>query len=262
MQINGIDVSVYQGVINWDKVKGSGIKFAMIRAGWSHYNGGLTVDKNFHSNIKGATAAGVDVGVYIYSYDRSVAGAIISAKAAIELLKPYKLTYPVAYDIEYEEWNVTVGKGKLNTDITISFLTEIEKAGYHPMVYASKDFYSSNLEQSRLTAYDKWVAQYAEVCTYKSPFAMWQRSSTGKVDGINGNVDLNYCYVDYPAMLGGSEPTVPPTDKPKYLLVGGFDEGNMEVADALSVLLKRANVYHEWRQGIKWASNGYAPQLI
>lgn len=249
MQIKGIDVSKYQGIIDWAKVKASGIRFAMLRAGWSHYGGGITVDECFHENIKGATKAGIDVGVYVYSYDRSVGAAVISAKAVIDLLKPYKLSYPVAYDIEYEKWNTSVGKGKINTDLTIAFLEEIKKAGYYPMVYASKDFYENYLVESRLLGYDKWVAQYATACTYQKPYTIWQRSSSGTVDGIKGNVDLNYCYVDYPSIISPSKPVepIPPVEQPKYLLVGGFDSGNMEVADALVTLLKRGKIYFEWR---------------
>lgn len=241
--IKGIDVSKHQGVINWTKVKDDGVKFALIRAGYTHYEGGLTVDEKFKQNIEGAAKAGIDVGVYVYSYDHSAAAAKTAAGKLLELIKPYKLTYPVIFDMEYEEFNKTTGKGKLNTDICTAFLSEIEKAGYYAMLYASTDFFKNYLDGTRLAKYDKWVAQYGPKCTYSGSYGIWQYSSTGRVGGISGNVDMNWSYREYPELiqknklnhLSGSSVSNPTTGKP---WIQSYSYTKQADAQAVSTLIK------------------------
>lgn len=137
---NGIDVANVNGAVDWQQVKASGIDFAIIRAGWTHYEGGLTEDKRFAQNMAGAAAAGLDIGVYVYSYDRSAEAARIAADRLHELLRPYgTINYPVWFDIE-DQWNLTAGK-QVNTQICQAFLSQMEAAGYYTGIYSFANFY-------------------------------------------------------------------------------------------------------------------------
>lgn len=196
----GIDVSYCQSRVDWQKVKASGVRFVMVRVGYCYNNGSLHIDRMFKSHMEGAAAVGLDVGVYLYSYATSIAAAKKAAQAVLQAVKPYKLTYPIAFDIEYDDEYVKSTK-QSNTNITAAFLQEIERAGYYAMLYCSKDFLDTHLLPERLTAYDKWLAQYASKCTSKHAHGMWQYSGSGKVNGIPVSVDLNYAYKDYPAII-------------------------------------------------------------
>ena len=196
----GIDVSKWQPKVDWQKVKADGIDFAIIRVGFCYNNGALKLDSAFTQHIKGALAAGLDVGVYLYSYATTVQAARRAAQEVIEAVKPYKLTYPIAFDIEYESI-YTGGSKQTNTEICKAFLDEVEAAGYYAMLYCSKDFLDSYLYPAQLTAYDKWIAQYAGKCTCKHPYGIWQYTGSGRVGGISGNVDRDIAYKDYPAII-------------------------------------------------------------
>ena len=200
MTKNGIDVASWQPNVDWPRVKAAGIDFAMIRVGWCYNNGALKEDTRYRSHISGALAAGLAVGVYLYSYATTAEAARRAAKEVIEAVKPYKLSYPIAFDIEYESI-YTSGSKQVNTDICKAFLDEIEAAGYYAMLYCSKDFLDSYLYPAQLTAYDKWIAQYASACTSKHTHGIWQYTGSGKVDGIAGNVDRDVAYKDYPAII-------------------------------------------------------------
>ena len=155
---NGIDVSYCQTKVDWNKVKAAGIDFALIRVGYCYNNGALKIDNMFKSHMAGATAAGIDVGVYLYSYATSTTAAKKAAQEVVKVIKQYTLTYPVCFDIEYESI-YTGGSKRVNTDICKAFLDEIEDAGYYAMLYCSKDFLDSYLYPAELTAYDTWIAQ-------------------------------------------------------------------------------------------------------
>ncbi|WP_432353822.1 glycoside hydrolase family 25 protein [Anaerotruncus rubiinfantis] len=213
MAVKGIDVSSHQGQIHWDKVKAAGYDFAIVRAGWSWYAGGMNVDKLFHDHIAGAQAAGLDVGVYLYSYDQSANAAKIAAKRLLELIAPYKLAYPVWFDMEYEKFNLSAGKA-LNTAICRAFLEEVQGAGYYTGIYASTDFLNNYLDVSKLSDYDVWAAQYASQCTFKGGHGMWQHgvigsygtkgrdyTIAGQVPGVYANCDVNLAYKDYPGAI-------------------------------------------------------------
>lgn len=197
----GIDVSYAQGVVDWEKVKNSGIDFAIIRIGFCYNDGTLKEDAQFKNNIENAIKAGMDVGIYLYSYAIDAKAARKAAQAVIEKVKPYQLTYPIAFDIEYESIYTAAGKKANNTSICMAFLDEVEKAGYYAMLYCSKDFIDSYLLPENLEKYDKWIAQYSNQCTSKHKFGIWQYTSTARVAGVNGNVDKNYAFKDYPSII-------------------------------------------------------------
>lgn len=200
----GIDVSQHQGDIDWSKVANSGIKFAMIRIGYRGYgsSGGQAEDKNFKNNFKNAKANGLRTGIYYYSTALNTTEAQKDAEYVLSLLRKYgyqnQVTMPVAIDLEVNSPTVrdaNVDKGT-RTAIANTFCSIMKNNGYTPMIYASKAFLNDNMNASQLN-YDIWVAQYNSKCTYKGNYSMWQYSSSGKVSGINGNVDCNVCYKNY-----------------------------------------------------------------
>ena len=198
--IKGIDVSKHNGNINWKKVKDDGIKFVIIRAGY----GSSTVDEKFEEYIKGAIEEGIDVGIYWFSYAISEEKAKLEAVKCMEVIKPYKdkITYPVFYDFEYDsvsyakKQGVSINKTKATT-FAYSFLKEIEKGGYIPGLYTNIDFSNNYFFKSLQRDYDLWIAQYTSRCSYSESHVMWQYSESGRVSGIAGDTDLNYCYKKY-----------------------------------------------------------------
>lgn len=200
MKIRGIDVSYCQTKVDWQKVKEEGIRFAMVRVGYCMNDGALKVDRMFRSHMEGAVAAGLDVGVYLYSYATSPSAAKKAAQQVMKAVEPYCLTYPIALDMEYEDI-YTKGTKANNTNISAAFLQEIEKGGYYAMLYCSKDFLDSYLLPERLTAFDKWIAQYNSKCTSKHAHGIWQYSGSGKVRGVAEKVDLDVAYKDYPRII-------------------------------------------------------------
>lgn len=199
MVIKGIDVSAYQADINWEEVMKSGIKFAILRCG---YGGDYKKqdDTKFARNVAECERLGMPYGVYLFSYATSVDKAKSEAAHVIRLLKNHKPSYPVYYDLED---NNTTGKcsKKVIGDMAETFCKAIAGAGFKPAIYANKYWFTSILTDSRFNKWDKWVAQYASKCTYTGDYQMWQFTSTGRVPGISGNVDMDYCYVDYPGMI-------------------------------------------------------------
>jgi len=197
----GIDVSKHQGPIDWERVKADGIDFAMIRLAYRGYGTGkLSLDESFWDNIQAASAAGMDMGFYVYSKAVSVEEAKEEAQLAIDSLAGYQVTYPVVIDIEEDiasEDRIASLSARENTDMVVAFCETIREAGYTPMIYANAKWFVSRLDMTRLTAYDKWLAQYYQTPFFPYALDMWQYSSTGSVDGIDGNVDLNICFTDY-----------------------------------------------------------------
>ena len=200
MKIRGIDVSYCQTKVDWQKVKEEGIRFAMVRVGYCMNDGSLKVDRMFQSHMEGAAAAGLDVGMYLYSYATSPSAAQKAAQQVLKAVEPYKLTYPIALDMEYDEEYIKNSKEN-NTAIAAAFLREMEKGGYYAMLYCSKDFLDSYLLPERLTAFDKWIAQYNSKCTSKHAHGIWQYSGSGKVRGVAEKVDLDVAYKDYPRII-------------------------------------------------------------
>lgn len=200
MKIRGIDVSYCQTKVDWQKVKEEGIRFAMVRVGYCMNDGALKVDRMFKSHMEGAVAAGLDVGVYLYSYATSPSAAKKAAQQVLKAVEPYRLTYPIALDMEYDDEYIKNSKEN-NTAIAAAFLREMEKGGYYAMLYCSKDFLDSYLLPERLTAYDKWIAQYASKCTSAHKHGIWQYSGSGNIKGVAEKVDLDVAYKDYPRII-------------------------------------------------------------
>lgn len=184
----GIDVSYCQGDIDWNKVKDSFVDFAFIRVG--SFNSGI--DKCFYQNMNGALDVGIPVGVYIYSYATSATMAKNEAKFVLKMIEDYDVTYPVVFDVENDAQR-NMSKSELNSLID-AFCYEIENAGYIPYVYASKSWFESKIGDIR---WGKWVAHYTDITNYKCPYVFWQNTSNGKIDGINGRVDLNVQFGDF-----------------------------------------------------------------
>lgn len=201
--IPGIDVSVHQGDIDWQMVKDAGVEFAMIRVGYRTYGGGeVKFDDKFAENLKGAREAGIETGVYFFSQATTVDEAIEEVDAVLDAIAPYEITYPVVYDWEiiYDDSARTDDVPvDVLTDCCISFCERVRSAGYTPMIYQNKRTTLFKLDLPRLQDYDFWLAEYGDEPTYYYDFDMWQYSCTGKVPGIEGDVDLNISFRDYSA---------------------------------------------------------------
>ena len=200
--INGIDVSQWQFKIDWQAVKDSGqVDFAIIKAGWgmeSHQ-----IDPFFHENMQNAQAAGMDVGIYWFSYALSVEQAKREALLCLETIKDYSFNYPVYYDFEYQEALTTLSYATLSEMIEV-FCTTLEEHGYKTGVYGSGSDFEYRIYRHVLDKRPVWVAEYdtPTVTWYKGNYGIWQYSPKGRIDGISADVDLNYCYVDYPSVVG------------------------------------------------------------
>ncbi len=193
--IKGIDVSAWQGVIDWKKVASSGVKFAIIRS--SYYD---KVDKMFEYNITEAKKAGIYVGVYHYCYALTEEEARTEARFFIETIKPYEIDFPVMFDFE-DNSQIGLGKEKL-TRMAEIFLGELKSAGYYPMIYSYKNWLNKNLDMDRLSQYETAVAEWdVPESTYERSYGVWQYSCKGLVSGIEGDVDLDICYKDYPSII-------------------------------------------------------------
>lgn len=187
--IKCIDVSEWQGNIDWKKVKSAGYGCAILRAGFGR--SATQVDKQFEKNYKNATSAGVKIGVYWYSYAVDKADAVKEAKACLQVIKGKKLDMPVFFDME-ESTMTKLGKSTL-TAMAKAFCEEIKKGGYRAGVYSNPNWFTNYLNYKELRSlYPVWLAQY-----YKEPqfdCDIWQYSSEGTVDGVSGNVDMNIIY--------------------------------------------------------------------
>lgn len=202
-KIQGIDVSKYNGDINWKKVKAAGIEFAFVRVGFRGYvSGGLGSDDSAATNMKNAAAAGVKVGAYIYSQAITVKEAEKEAEFILEKVKGYDITMPLVFDFEYYKGgrlqNANLSQRK-QTDICLAFCKKIEAAGYTPLVYANKSMLTTGLYAEEISSkYPIWLAHYTNQTDYAGEYTYWQYTEKGNVDGItgnNGNVDMNYWYV-------------------------------------------------------------------
>lgn len=201
---NGIDVSEWQGVIDWKKVKADGIDYAFIRVGGRGYgSGALFMDKYFEENMKNASAAGIKIGVYIFSQAITTTEAVEEANYILSHIKGYKISMPLIMDYEYASGSSDGGRlqnANLTpteaTKVCMAFCNKIKSAGYIPMVYANKYMFENQLLPTYLTnqGYKIWLANYTTETTYAGKMDFWQYSSTGSVDGISGNVDMNFYY--------------------------------------------------------------------
>ncbi|MCM1118733.1 MAG: glycoside hydrolase family 25 protein [bacterium] len=194
----GIDVSKWNREIDWEKVRAAGVSFVIIRAGYrGSSTGSLVVDPYFEANIKGASMAGLNVGVYFFTQAVNEVEAVEEASMVLELVQDYSLDYPIFIDTEGAGGNgradnLTVEERTLVCD---AFCRTVENAGIEAGVYASRNWYHNRVEVSRLERYYIWLAEYRSVPLYDGYYHMWQYTSKGNIDGIEGNVDMNVSYM-------------------------------------------------------------------
>lgn len=195
-----IDVSKWQGTVNWASVKAAGVHHAMLRAGYG--NSVRQIDPQFKRNAAQCIALGIDWGVYWYSYATSPAQARQEARCCLQVIQGLKPTMPVAYDIEYEPGILALDNAG-RTALVQAFLGEIEAAGCYGMLYASTDFIRNRLNWRELACYDVWAAQYGSKCTSPLPYGIWQYSSQNalEIPGFGKSLDCNHVYKDYPSII-------------------------------------------------------------
>ncbi len=194
----GIDVSRHNGTIDWKAVKASGVDYVIIRCGYrGSLTGVLIEDQSFRTNIKGATAAGLKVGVYVFSQAVNEVEAVKEASLAVSLVKGYNLTYPIFIDTESSGGRADKIDKATRTAVVNAFCQTVASAGYKPGIYASKTWFEDKLNMGAIGNYKIWLAQYSTAPTYKGRYDMWQYSSKGKISGISTKVDLNYSYLGY-----------------------------------------------------------------
>ncbi len=194
----GIDVSKYQGKIDWEKVAADGVEFVFLRLGLRGYESGkLVEDETFQTNIQGALAHGIKVGVYFFSQAVTEAEAVEEANFVLERIAPYQIDCPVVFDVE-KVGSSTARMNQLTpqerTNVTIAFLDTIEAAGYKSMFYHNMETALLLLELERLENYDKWFAYYGEDLYYPYAYGVWQYSEKGSINGISGEVDMNIAF--------------------------------------------------------------------
>ena len=195
--LKGIDVSVHNGIVDWVTVKNSGIDFAILRCGYGE-NITSQDDKYFVRNMNECERLGIKYGVYIYSYALNENGAISEANHVLRLIKGHNIAYGVWFDMEdadgYKERKGMPSNATL-VNICKTFCDKIRANGYDVGIYASYYWFVAILNDQKLDEYDKWVAQWSSRCSYQKPYKMWQYTATGSVNGISGNVDMNYLYM-------------------------------------------------------------------
>ncbi len=194
----GIDISRHNGNIDWNAVKASGVDYVIIRCGYrGSATGVLIEDENFKKNIRNATAAGLKVGIYVFSQAINEVEAVKEASLAVSLAKGYNLTYPIFIDTESSGGRADKIDVATRTAVVNAFCQTVASAGYQPGIYASKSWFETKLNMGAIGNYKIWLAQYSAAPTYKGRYDMWQYTSKGKISGIKGNVDLNYSYLGY-----------------------------------------------------------------
>ena len=211
----GIDISEWQDELSdlsWNKIKNDGIEFVIIRCGYTGYGKSKVkrVDKFFENNYNNAKKHGIPVGVYYYSCATSIEEAREEANFVLDIIKGKKFEYPIVIDTEDDhdinntsnsnKSQASIGKRTL-TPIIKTFCDILEEKNYYVSIYASTYWFENNLILDDLQDYDKWIAQWSNSVSVDYEYGIWQYSSTGRVDGIVGNVDMNYSYLDYPSIM-------------------------------------------------------------
>lgn len=191
--MQGIDVSKWNGDIDWSKVKKAGVEFVLISCGTSQ----SSID-SFEKNYKGAKNNGIMVGVYRYSYAKTEESAVKEAQSLLNNIKGKQLEFPIVIDIE--DSSLTKLSRQEKTDIVKAFCEEIENAGYYAMYYCNLNWLNSHLYKDQLSKYDLWLAQW-NVTEPSVECGIWQMYDNGKIDGISGNVDMNMSFKDYPSIM-------------------------------------------------------------
>lgn len=251
-----IDVSTHNGNIDFEKVRAAGIDSCIIRCGFTGYGSAQTLNKDdkFEINYKNAKEAGLRVGAYYYAVATSVEDADREAAFVLSLLKGKQFELPVYYDVEDNHETTAsgvhgqnmqnLGKAAL-TAVVDRFCSTVEKAGYFTGFYTSTWWVNNLLDMSVLSRYTLWLAQWADAVTYKGNYGIWQYSSTGRVNGIAGNVDMNYIYADFTTPikrlgLNGFSPQEPAAEEAPVLK--GDVDGDGLVTEEDARLILRATV--------------------
>lgn len=231
--MKGIDVSVHNGSIDWKKVKADGIQFAILRAGYGRELS--QKDARFEENYKNVKAAGIPVGAYWYSYAMSEDEARLEADVFLSVIKGKQFEFPVYFDVE-EKKQFDLGKEKLSA-IMRAFLEKVESAGYFVGLYGSASSLTTHTADDIKNRYTIWLAHWVEKTNYSGAYALWQYSDKGSVNGISGNVDLDICTTDFPAIIKekglngfGQSPTPEPDNKVNVTVQIGNDnyKGTLE----------------------------------
>lgn len=238
----GIDVSSWQGNIDFNAVKDGGVDFVIIKAG----RGIGRIDENFYTNYTNAKKAGLDVGAYWYSYATDTDFCRQEAESFVNAVKGCKFEYPLYFDIE-EQFQIEQGKDFCSSLIQ-TFCDYLEEHGYFSGFYSYLDMINRAMNDYVKNRYSCWVAQWNSSCDYKYPYAMWQHSATGRIDGIQTNVDCDYCYTDFPTLI-------------KKLQLNGFssDSNILKSTEEIAqeVLAGKWNVGEERRKLLEAAGYNY-----
>ncbi len=197
----GIDVSKYQGDIDWTAVASDGVEYAFVRIGLRGYGSGkLVLDEYFDQNMRGADAAGIKTGVYFFTQAITVEEAVEEADYVLDNIKDYNVSYPIVFDVEMivnDDGRANNLSQKDRTDIAIAFCDKIKAAGYTPMIYGNVKCFTKLLDMTRLNDYEKWYAFYDDYMYMPYDVGIWQYTERGKVAGINTGVDLNISFKAY-----------------------------------------------------------------
>ena len=222
MSIKGLDVSEFQGIIDWEQVKAAGYQFAMLRAGY----GFNTVDAQFHRNASECNRIGLPIGAYWFCYAVSPETAASEADGCLNTISSHRLDYPICYDIEQASVDYAIGQGvnitpSLATEIVKTFCNRIETNGYYAMYYSNKNFLNTYLPADLSQKYALWYAYYTSQFD-GTDCGIWQYTNQGNIPGISGNVDLDDGFIDYASVikeaglnhLGGNAPSPDPSPSP------------------------------------------------
>lgn len=197
----GIDVSKYQGDIDWAAVASDGVEYAFVRLGLRGYGSGkLVLDEFYDQNMRGASAAGIKTGVYFFTQAVTVEEAVEEADYVLDNIKDYDVSYPIVFDVEMivnDDGRANNLSQKDRTDIAIAFCDKIKAAGYTPMIYGNVKCFTKLLDMTRLNDYEKWYAFYDDYMYMPYDVGIWQYTERGKVAGINTGVDLNISFKAY-----------------------------------------------------------------
>ena len=198
--LRGISVAKWQGDIDWAKVAADDISFAFIKMMSYGYEGGYTMDANYEKNMKGASDNGVQAAPYVYLQTKTVEEAKAAAKYAVEKVSGYNVKYPIAVDVE-SKYILELSVQEL-TDVVNAFCDTIAAAGYTPIVYSDYSKFTTEMDTKQIH-YDIWLARYGADGTYEGR-TIWQCTDKGRVNGINGNVCLEFAYKDYAPVTKGT----------------------------------------------------------
>jgi lysozyme len=214
-QIKGIDVSHWNGNIDWDMVAADGVKFAILKAteGTSY-----SFASWFNENAPKAISAGINIGAYHYAKFGNITEAKAEASYFLSVIKGRQLTYPAVLDLEE---NKSGASKTVLTEAAVAFLDELTKAGYVAMLYTSKAFLEEQLDESNFTTYPLWIARYNTTLGRNAD--IWQYTDSGKVSGISGKVDMDWSYRDFAVSMPPPKPPTPPSivPYPGYLIRRG-----------------------------------------